>query len=210
MKSCSLLFGNSLNSLSIISSRFVCVIACVRISFLFEDEKYPCVCVHQASQGLSGKGFTCQVGRVGSVPGLGRSLGQGNGNPLQYACLGNSMDRGDWRAAIHGVPENWTRLSAYTAAACIRHIHFSPSLPLIDPWAAFTFCLLWIILLWTWTFTFCLLWIILLWTWTYLSWFLLPVPLCIYSEVKFQNHMLVLVLIFWGATKMFPTAASPL
>ena len=195
MKSCSLLFGNSLNSLSIISSRFVCVIACVRISFLFEDEKYPCVCVHQASQGLSGKGFTCQVGRVGSVPGLGRSLGQGNGNPLQYACLGNSMDRGDWRAAIHGVPENWTRLSAYTAAACIRHIHFSPSLPLIDPWAAFTFCLLWIILLWT---------------WTYLSWFLLPVPLCIYSEVKFQNHMLVLVLIFWGATKMFPTAASPL
>ena len=40
---------------------------------------------------------------VGSIPGLGRSPGQGNGNPLQYSCLENSMDRGGWRAAIHGV-----------------------------------------------------------------------------------------------------------
>ena len=37
---------------------------------------------------------------VGSIPGLGRSPGQGNGNPLQYSCLENSMDRGGWRAAI--------------------------------------------------------------------------------------------------------------
>ena len=146
---------------------------------------------------LSGKGFTCQVGRVGSIPGLGRSLGQGNGNLLQYSCLGNSMDRGDWRAAIHGVPKNQIRLSNYTAAACIHHIYFLSILPLMDPWVAFTFCLLWIILQWTWMYK-------------YLSWFLLPVPLCIYSEVKFQNHMIVLVLIFWGATKMFSTAASPL
>ena len=43
------------------------------------------------------------VGDVGSVPGSGRSLGEGNGNPLQYSCLGNSMDRGAWRATVHGV-----------------------------------------------------------------------------------------------------------
>jgi len=42
----------------------------------------------------------------GSNPGLGRSLGEGNGNPLQYYCLGNPMDRGDWRARVHGVVKN--------------------------------------------------------------------------------------------------------
>ena len=43
------------------------------------------------------------TGDVSSVPGLGRSPGEGNGNPLQYSCLGNLMDRGAWRAAVHGV-----------------------------------------------------------------------------------------------------------
>ena len=42
---------------------------------------------------------------VGSIPGLGRSPGVGNDNPLQYSCLENSVDRGAWRAAIHGVAE---------------------------------------------------------------------------------------------------------
>ena len=37
------------------------------------------------------------------IPGLGRSPGEGNGNPLQYSCLGNSMDRGAWQATVHGV-----------------------------------------------------------------------------------------------------------
>ena len=40
---------------------------------------------------------------MGSVPGWGRSPGEGNGNPLQYSCLGNAMDRGAWRATVHGV-----------------------------------------------------------------------------------------------------------
>ena len=40
---------------------------------------------------------------VGSIPGLGRSPGEGNDNPLQYSCLENPMDRGDWQATIHGV-----------------------------------------------------------------------------------------------------------
>ena len=43
------------------------------------------------------------VGDVGSIPGLGRSPGEGNGNPLQYYCLGNPMDRGAWQATVHGV-----------------------------------------------------------------------------------------------------------
>ena len=42
-------------------------------------------------------------GDLGSIPGLGRSTGEGNGNPLQYSCLENLMDRGAWRATVHGV-----------------------------------------------------------------------------------------------------------
>ena len=40
---------------------------------------------------------------VGSIPGLGRSPGEGNGNPLQHSCLGNPTDRGAWQATVHGV-----------------------------------------------------------------------------------------------------------
>ena len=43
------------------------------------------------------------AGDLGSIPGSGRSLGEGNGNPLQYSCLGNAMDRGAWWAAVRGV-----------------------------------------------------------------------------------------------------------
>ena len=45
---------------------------------------------------LSGKESACQTGDMGSTPGSGRSLGEGNGNPLQYSCLENPMDRGAW------------------------------------------------------------------------------------------------------------------
>ena len=47
----------------------------------------------------------------GSIPGSGRSPGEGNGNPLQYSCLENSMDRGAWWATVHGVAKSWTQLS---------------------------------------------------------------------------------------------------
>ena len=60
---------------------------------------------------LSGKEPDCNVGDVGSVPGSGRSLGVGNGKPLQYSCLGNAMDRGAWWATVHGVARNRTQLS---------------------------------------------------------------------------------------------------
>ena len=48
---------------------------------------------------------------VGSIPELGRSPGGGNGNPLQYSCLGNPTDRGAWWARVHGVAKSWMRLS---------------------------------------------------------------------------------------------------
>ena len=47
-------------------------------------------------------------GDVISIPGWGRSPGEGNGNSLQYSCLENSMDRGDWRATVHGVTKSQT------------------------------------------------------------------------------------------------------
>ena len=46
---------------------------------------------------------TASAGDVGLIPGLGRSPGEGNGNPLQYLCLKNPMDRGSWKATVHGV-----------------------------------------------------------------------------------------------------------
>ena len=48
---------------------------------------------------------------MGSIPGLGRSLGGGNGYPLQYSCLGNTMDRGVWQATVHRVAKSRTGLS---------------------------------------------------------------------------------------------------
>ena len=52
-----------------------------------------------------GKESACNVGDPGSIPELGRSPGEGNGNPLQYSCLENTMDGGAWQATVHGVAE---------------------------------------------------------------------------------------------------------
>ena len=59
------------------------------------------------------------VGYMGSIPGLERSPGGGNGNPLQYSCLGNSMDRGTWWAAFHMVAKSQTRLKRLSMHACL-------------------------------------------------------------------------------------------
>ena len=64
--------------------------------------------------GSNGKESACNVGDPGSVPGSGRSTGEGNGNPLQYSCLENPMDRGAWEAAVHGVAKSRTRLIDFT------------------------------------------------------------------------------------------------
>ena len=63
--------------------------------------------------GLSVKNLPANVeviGDTGSMPGLGRSPGGGHGNPLQYSCLENPMDRGAWRATVHRAAKSWTRL----------------------------------------------------------------------------------------------------
>ena len=61
--------------------------------------------------GSDGKASVCNAGDLGSIPGSGRSAGEGNGNPFQYYCLENPMDRGTWWAAVHGATKSWTRLS---------------------------------------------------------------------------------------------------
>ena len=57
---------------------------------------------------LRGKESAYNAGDTDSLPGSGRSPGEGNGNPLQYSCLGNPMDRGAWQATVHGVTKSWT------------------------------------------------------------------------------------------------------
>ena len=61
--------------------------------------------------GSDNKESACNVGDLGSIPGLGRSPGEGNGYPLQYSCLGNNMDRGAWWATVHGITKSRTQLS---------------------------------------------------------------------------------------------------
>ena len=58
--------------------------------------------------GSDGKESACNEGDAGSIPGLKRSSGGRNGNPLQYSCLENPMDRGAWQAAVHGVAKSRT------------------------------------------------------------------------------------------------------
>ena len=60
--------------------------------------------------GSAGKESACNVGDLGSDPGLGRSPGEGKGSPLQYSCLENYMDREAWRAAVRGVAKSQTQL----------------------------------------------------------------------------------------------------
>ena len=66
-----------------------------------------------AMGGSDGKESARNAGELDLFPGLGRALGGGNGNPLQYSCLGNPMDRGAWWATVHGVAKSQTGLGNY-------------------------------------------------------------------------------------------------
>ena len=61
--------------------------------------------------GSDGKEFACSAEDLGSIPGVGRSPGEGNSYLFQYSCLENPMNRGAWWATIHGVTKIWTQLS---------------------------------------------------------------------------------------------------
>ena len=58
--------------------------------------------------GSEGKASAYNARDLGSIPGSGRSPGEGNGNPLQYSCLENPMDGEAWEATVHGVTKSWT------------------------------------------------------------------------------------------------------
>jgi len=68
------------------------------------------------------KASSCNVGDLGSIPGSGRSPGEGNGNPLQYSCLENPMDRGAWWATVHGIANVTTSLMGYYLCFLIGHL----------------------------------------------------------------------------------------
>ena len=74
--------------------------------------------------------FIClPVKEIGLIPWWGRSPGGGNDNPLQYSCLENSMDRGVWQVAVHGVVKSWTWLTNWAYIAVHKNSSFSKCLP---------------------------------------------------------------------------------
>ena len=84
------------------------VCLCLWIYVLFTDNLW------DFPGGSHSKESACKAGDPGSIPGLGRSPGEGNGNPLQYSCLESPLDTGAWRATVHGsqrVGHNWAELT---------------------------------------------------------------------------------------------------
>ena len=90
---------------------------------LWNNIKHTNICIIAAPEGEWQPGFpggsevkasASNAGDLGSVPGSGRSSGEGNGNPLQYSCLENPMDGGAWWATVHGVAKSRTSLSNLT------------------------------------------------------------------------------------------------
>ena len=67
------------------------------------------------------KESACNAGDPGSIPGSGRSAREGIGYPLQYSCLENSMDRGAWKATVHGLTKSWTQLSDFHFSLSLFH-----------------------------------------------------------------------------------------
>ena len=92
------------------------------ISYIFYDTCWWFVCnLLGLPRCLSGKESPCNAGvtgDMGSIPGSGRSPGGRHGNPLQYSCLKNPVDRGAWWATVHSVAKSWTRLKPLST-----HVH---------------------------------------------------------------------------------------
>ena len=85
---------------------------------------HTCFLVGDFPDGSACKVSACNVGDQGSIPGLGRSSGEGNGNPLQASCLKNPKDRGAWRVTVHGIAKSRTqRLILYETPT---HLGSSP------------------------------------------------------------------------------------
>ena len=74
------------------------------------------------SGGSDGKESACSAGEPGSVPGSGRSPGEGYGNLLYYSCLKNLRDRGAWQSIVYGVAKSWTQLSDLTLSLTLPQV----------------------------------------------------------------------------------------
>ena len=95
------------------SNTFKCLLCTRHIHIIWILKSNPSLKPNQASlvaQTVS-KESACNAGNPGLIPGSERSPGEGHGDPLQYSCLENSMDRGAWRATVHGITDSWTRLT---------------------------------------------------------------------------------------------------
>ena len=77
----------------------------------------------RSSQPRNQTWVSCSAGDPGSIPGSGRSSGEGNSNPVQYSCLENPMDGGAWCATVHRVAKSQTRLSDFTHTHTHTHTH---------------------------------------------------------------------------------------
>ena len=98
----------------------------------------PCIFVHVHNThwgfpgGSEGKESACSVGDLGLNPGSGRSPGKGNGNPLQYSCLENSVDGGAWWATVYGVAESSCSAASFIPPIVSLCISFSPLFHLLS------------------------------------------------------------------------------
>ena len=91
---------------------FIVVLICISLRISFPG-------------GSDGKESAYDAGDLGSICGSGRASGEGHGNPLQYSCLENSMDRGAWQATVHGFQKSWAELLTELLTHCIRHCWIS-------------------------------------------------------------------------------------
>ena len=100
-------------SLRIMLLRFIHVVAWISTFFLLITEYflYKYTTLYSFPHGSDSKESTCNVGDLGSIPGSRRSPREANGYPLHYSGLENPMDRGAWRATVHGVTKSWMQLT---------------------------------------------------------------------------------------------------
>ena len=110
------------------------VILIVKLNKMYAKEILPWDSRIYLSGGTVVKNLPANAGATGdtvSISGLGRSLGGGNGNPLQYSCQENPMDRGAWWATVHGVTKSWTWLSMHapTIFRLILNPHLCTAFP---------------------------------------------------------------------------------
>ena len=114
---------------------------CMLFDFLKNENRkfYYCSMYLGLPWWLEGKESACNAGELGSIPGLGRSLGEGNGYPLQYSCLENSTVRGAWQATDQGVAKSWIHWATFIHSQYVlgsKVLSFSQGLLLFGCWKA--------------------------------------------------------------------------